>query len=177
MLDTTKALFNHASKDQTRYRLCGVYFDGEKLVATDGHRLIAVDAHKSHIPIGQLKPGTIMEVKAWKVGGINLIDGQYPPWKELVCKPDDADKITLTLPSWLADVKRSKGLLTPIGITKDGHLSTNPKAVKAWFNPHYLGAYAREEVNVYIKDNTAPMYIEPVNKQDWFAVLMPVVRN
>ena len=44
-----KAFLAHASQDETRFHLCGVYFDRDAIVAVDGHRLIAA-------PIAYAKP-------------------------------------------------------------------------------------------------------------------------
>lgn len=44
------------SKDETRYNLNGVYFDGSTYVATDGHRLHLVEEMPALFPIGAIVP-------------------------------------------------------------------------------------------------------------------------
>jgi len=178
-LDTVKALCASASTDVTRYHLNGVHYDGEYFVSTDGHRLIACKADQypiaMHIPPSQLKPGDILETKAFKSGGVNRIDGKYPNYKQLL--PDPAKALyafRLTLPLWLKDVKVKRKNIQSLGINENGEMTNGPALIHV--NPFYLAPFAGQFVDIYITDSCSPIYIEPADGKEkpWKAVVMPM---
>lgn len=178
-IPTLKELCSHASRDQTRYLLNGIHYDGESFVSTDGHRMMVSKAPLllAHVN-NQAKPGEIYETEAFKLGALKRIDGKYPNFKSLLPDKSKATHVfKLTFPTWLKDVKQSrKALNGGLGIDTFGQFTTG-KAV-AHFNPAYLAPYAGLEVTVYLQASNdsrtfSPMLIEsPCG--EWRAVVMPM---
>ena len=107
-----QAVASAASTDETRYNLCGVHFDGERIVATDGHRLHLIDdlgdcGVKFTIDIVDIKrliqamgPKSIVEVQYHAVGDpvvfifeatrfeFKPLDGEFCNYRQVIPKPD-----------------------------------------------------------------------------------------
>lgn len=173
-IPTLKELCSHASKDQTRYRLTGIHYDGESFVSTDGHRMMVSKAPMLLVHCNnQAKPGEIYEVEAFKLGALKTIDGEYPNYKQLLPDKSKATHVfKLTFPAWLKDVKQSRRPMNEgLGIDTFGQFTTG-KAI-AYFNPVYLAPYAGLEVTVYLQASNDSMLIEsPCG--EWRAVVMPM---
>lgn len=171
-----KLLLAHTSNDETRFHLTGIYYDGDRFVATDGHRLITLNAQLSIIPKTELKPDTIYDRTAFKLEMLKRMDGKYPNYKQLIPAQSKLKyKFKMTIPDWFIGVKKRRNQPMPaIGIDENGQWTTG-KGYITWLNISYLAPYAGMEVSIEIGDELSPIVIKPWGAEDnWTAVVMPM---
>jgi hypothetical protein len=182
--DLIAMLINHASTDQTRYRLWGIHCDKESgdFIATDGHRLLKVSADK--MPARWAR-GLTYEPKPFKDWhAVEIKDCVYPAWQSIMPDKSKATHIFKTvIPQWMGRVKALKVRDSKegcyIGIDETGQFTMGRSL--CYFDIVYLGAYAGHHVEIRLdmKDkNIGPALITPTEKEaGWTAVVMPMRCN
>lgn len=108
-------LLKAASKDQTRYNICGLFFESGSIVATDDHRLhftpadITLDKpvivpsaaftwlDKKGDVVIQVSPTYMKLVQGHRVIITRLVDGQFPDYRKILPKADEISSRSVTL--------------------------------------------------------------------------------
>lgn len=169
--DLLKAALFCASSEESRYYLRGVHLSTSgHMVTTDGHRLfcakltepvetdiiIPLDAIKAALKLAPKKAATI-ELNGNTIGGVTFtpIDGTFPNWKAVI---------------------------PPVDGFKPGDDKT-----PAHFNPDYihdlgqmsraLGSKTGTAFDIHAWHNESPHGVTFANREDCFAVIMPMRRT
>jgi hypothetical protein len=178
-----KRLVEHASKDETRYHLTGIYADiSGHYVATDGHRLYATKL----IPTQNEKKGEIYNAEAFKHDTFKILmeGAKYPNWQKLLPDSRPSFVLTLEVPKFLAQIKRFKEGEPPLSFSPSGFITLGKAndARAIHLNPRYLAAYATGElVSLRFTDRRSPVIVTDYKDKDkelmmcdWFGVIMPI---
>lgn len=111
------------STEQTRYYLCGVYFEGNKAVATDGHMLTVAIDHNSEAPNGD---GAIMPVSKKAITAMKAQKADYVVFNNDQLTVINADGKTFyiepsvpidgTFPDWRRVLPSELGEVCAVGV-------------------------------------------------------------
>ena len=168
-----KLLWAHVSKDETRYRLSGVFADEDgSLVATDGHRMLVVNSGN----VGLSDFATLHKGYIFNKAGLR-IEGKYPEWRKLLPNIGNGyAKIEWeSVPFILKGIKNPRrGKVPGVFIDAKGITSYKTEGSLVSVNAAYLSVYfdmLESGAELWVKNNTSPIVIKD---EFAMAVLMPM---
>ena len=159
----------HQSNEQTRYYLCGVYFEGNIAVATDGHILGAATDENSEVDAPGIYPVSKKAITAMKhrqaetveIGGgmLSVRDEQGEARYIEPCQPIDG-----TFPDWRSVIPSEIGEGTTAGFS---HI-TMRKVCEVRKTLNGMDSFC-----ITGQDATAPHFVTYTGVKEVFTVIMP----
>lgn len=168
-----KMLQSHISRDETRYHLCGAFFEDGKAIATDGHRMLIVHNTSASADLCQIAQSQKGKIYSFK--GHSTVEGKYPNYQQLIPKTDSSyQSLKCTIPTWFKSIKSGKPVAM-LFFTPKGWQSYKPDT-EPWIavNPEYLAPFAGLDVIVKFKGSLTPLTVEAQEDSNWLAVIMPL---
>ncbi len=175
----------HASKEEIKYHLTGVYFDADKplAIATDGHRMLQASTEHPEL-------ATLAEMHKGKIYSFNdhvVLDAKYPNWQSITPDYSGYKSFDYSFPDWFKGIKVGRKMSGPIFLTPLGFQLYRPAKVLAAngdeeVTPFYMGVqiaylapYAGIDCKIYYDTAVKPIVIKPVDAiYEWTAVVMPM---
>lgn len=168
--DLLKAALYCASNEETRYYLRGVHLaTSGHMVTTDGHRLfcarlaeavsqdviIPLDTVKAALKLAG-KKAAVIELNGNTLGGITFtpVDGTFPDWRRVIPAADG-----------FASGDGKQGFFNPDYVYDIGQMA------------RALGSKNGTAFHIHAWDSGSPHGVTFANREDCFAVIMPMRQN